>query len=640
MANKNKNSKQLVPQSDNDPTLDLDRPDFFRNANRDIAPEIEVDAKTFDIDEFSAAATGRSNAEVRIALDTQTRLVEELSFDIEQLRARRRGLEEELKARTEIADSLNGEIKETRSQLGDAILALESRNEDISAAREALDESNLLVEQLKSRTSEFGVAASDFEKTIKTLEADLRSSALRVSKLEKQLHEKYESAEKSEPHDVDRDKIFSALEIELTTSRKNLADLRCYIDGRKDEWSLLRSELAAANEQLNVQQTETVQVRDEIEERNSQLVRSREQYIDTCKHLKQAKGKVRKLHAKNRGLEQALNHDARREIAACRAQIAEQSGELATHAHELRGMRKDNDRNERYSDSLRIQLQNQVSIAKAAVNMRSKFEAGLDSANVMIADLAERLEAEQLRNAQHTESHENLKNEFDREVRLIRFELGTAEQTLADQQTANEQLASDLIDNQGYRQELESQLGDVHDECTQSVQELTAKLDLARQEADDHERKLHIKNNAIADLMRELSKFTSNIELRGDVDNALQKIDGFRTDKDEIRSSNSRDRVARLLVGNADGRELRFPLFKNRLTIGRTSHNDIQLNMQYISRRHAVISTDQGKTRVIDWGSKNGVFVNDIQVTEQILQPGDIVSIGTTDFRYEERAKR
>jgi hypothetical protein len=46
-----------------------------------------------------------------------------------------------------------------------------------------------------------------------------------------------------------------------------------------------------------------------------------------------------------------------------------------------------------------------------------------------------------------------------------------------------------------------------------------------------------------------------------------------------------------------------------------TSDNDIQLNMQYISRRHAVITSDHGQTRVIDWESKNGVFINNVEVT-------------------------
>lgn len=53
-----------------------------------------------------------------------------------------------------------------------------------------------------------------------------------------------------------------------------------------------------------------------------------------------------------------------------------------------------------------------------------------------------------------------------------------------------------------------------------------------------------------------------------------------------------------------------------------------------------MISIDHNQTRVIDWGSKNGVFVNDTKVTEKILESGDIVTIGTTDFRYEERSKR
>ena len=76
------------------------------------------------------------------------------------------------------------------------------------------------------------------------------------------------------------------------------------------------------------------------------------------------------------------------------------------------------------------------------------------------------------------------------------------------------------------------------------------------------------------------------------------------------------------------------------MTIGRTEQNDIQLKAAYISRRHAVIATEGDSTRVIDWGSKNGVFVNSKRVTEHFLKNGDIVAIGTAKFRYEERPKR
>ena len=100
------------------------------------------------------------------------------------------------------------------------------------------------------------------------------------------------------------------------------------------------------------------------------------------------------------------------------------------------------------------------------------------------------------------------------------------------------------------------------------------------------------------------------------------------------------DRTTRMLVGKIGKKLLRFPLFKDRLTIGRTPDNDIQLNAPFISRRHAVVQTDGDATRVIDWGSKNGVYVNSSRVTEHFLQNGDIVTIGNAHFRYEERPKR
>ena len=199
---------------------------------------------------------------------------------------------------------------------------------------------------------------------------------------------------------------------------------------------------------------------------------------------------------------------------------------------------------------------------------------------------------------------------------------------------------SDLVDHRSFRQALETQLGEVEQESSDSLAGLNKELAKARRSAEDLERNLRNKDTVITELMQELAGRSDSIELKDESNNGLQGIDGFKAETDEDQTLGDRDRVTRQLIGNADGQELRFPLFKDRLTIGRTSDNDIQLNMQYISRRHAVISIDHNQTRVIDWGSKNGVFVNDTKVTERILQRGDIVTIGTTDFRFEERTKR
>lgn len=104
--------------------------------------------------------------------------------------------------------------------------------------------------------------------------------------------------------------------------------------------------------------------------------------------------------------------------------------------------------------------------------------------------------------------------------------------------------------------------------------------------------------------------------------------------------SQERARPTRLLIGKFGGKELQCPLFKDRLTIGRTRQNDIQLDAQFISRRHAVIMSDEDGPRIIAWGSRNGVFVNDLRISEQRLHSGDRVTIGTAEFVFEERQKR
>ncbi len=101
-----------------------------------------------------------------------------------------------------------------------------------------------------------------------------------------------------------------------------------------------------------------------------------------------------------------------------------------------------------------------------------------------------------------------------------------------------------------------------------------------------------------------------------------------------------RDQVHRVLIGRIDKQLLRFPLFKNRLTIGRTRTNDIKLSASSISRRHAEILREGSATRIVDRNSRNGVYVNSRRVKEHLLQRGDRIRIGTAEFIYEERPRR
>ncbi|MCH8307746.1 MAG: FHA domain-containing protein, partial [Proteobacteria bacterium] len=141
-------------------------------------------------------------------------------------------------------------------------------------------------------------------------------------------------------------------------------------------------------------------------------------------------------------------------------------------------------------------------------------------------------------------------------------------------------------------------------------------------------------------MLQELTKQSKAIKSTDAIEDVIHELDDRISEQIDDRSGVERARVTRLLIGNIDGQELRFPLFKDRLTIGRTVHNDIQINAPYISRRHAAIVTDEDGTRIIDSGSKNGVYVNSKRVTEQILRNNDLVTIGSADFKFEERPKR
>jgi seryl-tRNA synthetase len=229
---------------------------------------------------------------------------------------------------------------------------------------------------------------------------------------------------------------------------------------------------------------------------------------------------------------------------------------------------------------------------------------------------------------------------FADEIRKIRFELGAAQDTIVDQDTVNVQLTSDLYDNKGVRQSLETQLEEADEQHLQTIRQLEQEANKLRNQAEDFEYKLENKDSAIAALMAELTKRSESIESIGEIENVIQEIDERMSEHLDEEDTATRERVTRLLVGESDGQEVRFPLFKDRLTIGRTANNDIQLNEQCISRRHAVIVTENGSTRIVDWGSKNGVYINENRVAEQMLKNGDVVMIGVTEFRYEERAKR
>src|SRR5947209_4219784 len=75
----------------------------------------------------------------------------------------------------------------------------------------------------------------------------------------------------------------------------------------------------------------------------------------------------------------------------------------------------------------------------------------------------------------------------------------------------------------------------------------------------------------------------------------------------------------------------------SRAVIGRLDTVDLAVNDKSISREHARLSRLRDGYVVEDLGSTNGTLVNGRRIDEAvILRPGDILTIGSVEFRFDQ----
>jgi serine phosphatase RsbU (regulator of sigma subunit)/pSer/pThr/pTyr-binding forkhead associated (FHA) protein len=87
--------------------------------------------------------------------------------------------------------------------------------------------------------------------------------------------------------------------------------------------------------------------------------------------------------------------------------------------------------------------------------------------------------------------------------------------------------------------------------------------------------------------------------------------------------------MAEITIQVGDGSRHRFPLDKERVTIGRSRESDILLPDQWLSRHHAEIRRQGDGFFLLDMGSKNGTLLNGERVEElRRLRQGDVITIG------------
>ena len=89
------------------------------------------------------------------------------------------------------------------------------------------------------------------------------------------------------------------------------------------------------------------------------------------------------------------------------------------------------------------------------------------------------------------------------------------------------------------------------------------------------------------------------------------------------------------LILSMDGLVLKeIPLLKERMSIGRKAHNDIQIDNMAISGEHAAVVTILNDSFLEDLNSTNGTLVNGQSVKKHFLKDGDVIELGKYKMKY------
>ncbi len=167
------------------------------------------------------------------------------------------------------------------------------------------------------------------------------------------------------------------------------------------------------------------------------------------------------------------------------------------------------------------------------------------------------------------------------------------------------------------------------------TQALKEQLGVASTKAERVEHDLHVAEEHINRLESEAHASAALLgNLQVNVDRLARDDTGSRP---VLRVVPATETAQRVLIRQVDGVDIEYPLGR-RTTIGRTPDNDIQVDTTFISRHHAVLLSNPDQCVVEDLNSTNGVMINGRPVNRHPLRDGDTLTIGKSEFRYQQRA--
>jgi len=349
-----------------------------------------------------------------------------------------------------------------------------------------------------------------------------------------------------------------------------------------------------------------------------------------------------------------LAEELSRRLATAEQSLALAQGVRAGDMEELRR------RTERQAEALR-HAQGVRGVFNAMLAERDEQVAGLESRHAAeLAELraqgaAQRQEAA-AREAALAAELESLRSssagrqrELEARLQERDAELVAARQQLEAAATREQQLAGEAEAHRTLAARQESELAELRaseEAATAAVQmfaqqqerirELEGELAAARERAASRDAELRDARDRIERLEADVRASAS---LLGNLQQNIARLGKEETgSRPALKVVGGTDQLPRRFLASEEDGSQQHELGR-RSTIGRTPDNDIQIDANFVSRRHAVILGSPQHCIIEDLESVNGVQVNGRRVSRHFLHDGDIVTIGKTTFRFRESSR-
>ena len=517
------------------------------------------------------------------------------------------GLETHLRSLSANLGDVEDRLKRKVAQLAENELALEAARADRAAGEER-------AQRLERELAEARALEAAAQQTI----AELRGS----------LTERNASADEFRARDAkltaqaaEHQRVLAAVQLELSDSRANAVSYLETLQTLESRRNVFHNIFAGLQTEIDSGEVQIVRLREEIAVSNAR-VRDLNQDLD--QRVQRILSLEKEVNAFSTSLAQreqqilgaqGQGDELRTRIAELEASVASMAakrdeqekaaGEAQRKADEYQAaVAAERKRSEQLTTELtavRAEMDEWSGTIKGAMTERSEHVAALAAREERIKELEGRVEEQQgAVRALQAESNSNIAR-----AKEIESDLRVAEEAI-------HRLESDLRNKSARVDELERTNHEWHsvvDEARVALKERDKLINRLEEEA------------------------VNSSVLIGQIQQSMQRLDPAQSGTHEAMPEGA----TRLLI-RTDGALEVVHVLGRKTSIGRTPENDLQIDAKFISRHHAVVLAGPARTIIEDLNSTNGVLVNGRRITRQVLQDGDAVVVGRTQFRFVVRS--